>query len=284
MLKLINELFSYVSFKVKRTGVVTKVSDEIVHCLNSVIYLKKSSLTLFLFIYSVFLFICSYFLICVFEVEFSYDLLLLTYYSFWILSVFIYSFFTVSWSSIKKIPDNLVIFFYQLYILKRNPTGIYGLVLYGMFYSSVVAYLLVVSFYLLVFVFSLILDFMRFFSLINFNLVKLFISPDVMPLLNVIIEAVSKNHGFKFVFTKMWVSPATKLTAFWCGVVVFDYSSASDIGQAVHYETKRHFLEFSTGQKIPSNYQYDPNKKTLLGEFLKSNKENNNTIIKNLKE
>ena len=123
---------------------------------------------------------------------------------------------------------------------------------------------------------------MRFFSLINFNLIKLFISPDIIPLLNVIIEVVSKNQ-VKFAVTKMWVKPATKLTAFCCGVVVFDYSSASDLGQAIQYETKRHFLEFSTGRSIPSDYNYDPNKKTLLGEFLKSNKEDLDSL-KNLKE
>ena len=57
-------------------------------------------------------------------------------------------------------------------------------------------------------------------------------------------------------------------------VVVFDYSSASDLGQGKLWNDD---ISYSL------HYQYDPGKKTLLGELLKSNKENVNTI-KNLKE
>jgi len=54
---------------------------------------------------------------------------------------------------------------------------------------------------------------------------------------------------------------------FGAGVVVMDHYGASRFGQALSYESTRHFLEYSTGKQIPSEFVYDPNKKTLLGDI-----------------
>jgi len=199
--KFIKKAYNYFS-KVPRIGVVTKVSDEIVHCVGKNFDIKKITLAIVI-IYSSFLFTLSYFLLDVLELEFSYNLLLTGYYAFWVITLFLYFSLKFLLNYFKGIPDKIILFFYQFYILEKNPTCIYGLVIYAVFYTSTFASLVLVLYYLGMLFVSLILDGMRYFSLLNLNFVLKFLSPPVIPLLNVIVEALSKNASLKIAVGKM---------------------------------------------------------------------------------